>query len=55
MIRKTDDLEKIVGGTSLTGSVINALTEIIKVLGDAGRGLGSSIRRIGTNNLCPLK
>ncbi len=55
MIRQNDNLEKIVGGTTLTGSIVKALTEIIKVLGDAGRGLGSSIRRIGTNNLCPLE
>lgn len=48
------DLEKIIGGSTITGSIINAFTNIIKVLGDAGRGFGSAIRRIGENNLCSL-
>lgn len=55
MIRKECELEKVVGGTTISGTIINALTNLIKVLGDAGRGFGASIRRIGANDLCPLK
>lgn len=32
-------LENIVGGTTITGTVINAITEIIRVLGEAGEDL----------------
>lgn len=50
------DLEEITGGnTSITGPIINALVNVIKVLKDAGYSIGSGIRRIGENNLCPLE
>lgn len=49
-----DELEKIKGG-SITGPVVSAFNEIIKVLFQAGEGLGSSIRRIKDNSLCPLE
>ena len=32
-----------------------AFTKIIGMMYDAGKGLGSSIRRLGENNLCPLE
>ena len=35
--------------------VINAIVNVIKILQDAGYSLGSGIRRIAENNLCPLK
>ena len=48
-------LETIKGGTStLTSTMVNAFTNIIKILFDAGRSFGSSFRRISENNLCPL-
>lgn len=49
-----EDLKKIVGG-SISGTVANAFVKIIELLYEAGRGVGSSIRRIGENNLCPLE
>lgn len=49
------EMDAIYGGESISGSVINAFTNIIKVLMDAGRGVGSAIRRIGAGNLCPLE
>lgn len=49
------DLEKITGGTTISGTVINALKNIIELLQDAGYALGSGIRRISENNLCPLE
>lgn len=49
-------LEEITGGnTSITGPIINALVNVIKVLKDAGYSIGSGIRRIGENSLCPLE
>lgn len=49
------ELAKICGGTTITSGIINAFTNIIKVLMDAGHGVGSAIRRIGEGNLCPLE
>lgn len=50
------NLDEIYGGatTSLTSGIINALTSIIKVLLDAGRSVGSSIRRLTEDEMCPL-
>lgn len=52
---ETRELEKIYGGTTISGTVINAFTNIIKVLMDAGHSVGSAIRRVGEGNLCPLE
>ena len=51
-----EKLSEIKGGnTTISGPIINAITGIINVLKDAGYSLGSGIRRIADNNLCPLK
>ena len=52
-----DNLKDLYGGSSnsISGTIINAFTNIIKLLADAGRGLGISLRRIGEGNLCPLE
>lgn len=49
------ELELIVGGTTFTASMINALTNILKVLVDSGKGLGSAFRRFGEGKVCPLE
>ena len=50
------ELNNIIGGgDTVTGTILNAFTNIIKILYDAGEGLGSSIRRISEGNLCPLE
>lgn len=55
-IIKDVDLEKITGGASeVTGPIISAFVSIIELLQEAGRALGSGIRRISEDNLCPLK
>ncbi len=52
---KKEQLDAITGGnTSLSGPVINALVNVIKVIKDAGYSLGSGIRRISEDKLCPL-
>ena len=49
------ELDEICGGNvSITGPIITGLVSIIKILKDAGYALGSGLRRIGENNLCPL-
>ncbi len=52
---RTEELENIYGGTTVSSGIINAFTNIIKVLMDAGHGVGSALRRIGEGNLCPLE
>ena len=49
------ELEKIYAGTTISSSIVNAFTNIIKVLLNAGHELGSGHRRIGEGNLCPLE
>ncbi len=49
-----DELEKLDGGTSITGSLINAVTDCIKTIFDIGRSLGSSFRRVGENKMCEI-
>ena len=50
-----EELKKISGGsTSLTSSMLNYLGDLIEILISAGQKLGSSIRRIGSNKICPL-
>ena len=48
------ELKEIKGGSSLTSSMINYIGDLIDILISAGRKLGSSIRRIGSGNVCPL-
>ena len=54
---KDEKLDNIIGGTSgiLTAPIINALVNVIKLLSGAGYDVGSSVRRIATGNICPLK
>ncbi|MBQ2640318.1 MAG: hypothetical protein IJF92_06145 [Bacilli bacterium] len=53
---KGNDLEKICGGTTtISSAVVNAFTNIIKLLLEAGHDTGSAVRRIGEGNLCPLE
>ena len=48
------ELFEIQGGTSVTGAMISAITHGINTILDFGRSLGTAIRRIGNNNLCPM-
>ena len=51
---ENEKLDEIKGGETLTGPIINGIVSIIKILYDAGYALGSGIRRISENDLCPL-
>ena len=56
---KIDDnnLDVICGGgtTNITGTLLSAVSDVIKVIFDAGHAVGSSIRRMVDKELCPLK
>lgn len=55
---KIDDkcLDEIYGGsTSLTGTLLSAFDNVIKTLYDVGHAVGSSLRRVISGELCPLK
>lgn len=48
-------LQNIQGGTNyISGTVINAFTNVIKLLLEAGQDFGSSLRRITSDKMCPL-
>ena len=49
------DLLLIVGGaTTLSGTILNQLNKLVSILVDSGKSLGSSIRRISEDKICPL-
>lgn len=48
------ELFKIQGGASITGTMISAVTHGINTILDFGRSLGTAIRRLGSNNVCPI-
>lgn len=47
------ELKNIYGGT-ITGTLINSITKGVNTFLGLGRTLGSSIRRLGSGNLCPM-
>ena len=49
------ELSEIKGGVSLSASLINYVGDLIEILISAGRKLGSSLRRIGSGDICPLE
>lgn len=50
-----EELMQTKGGVGLTSSLINSFANAVKVLLDLGRSLGSSIRRIESDQICPIK
>ena len=48
------DLMKIIGGGSITASVLNYLSTAIKTVYSVGQGLGGAIRRLATKTVCPI-
>ncbi len=50
-----EELQKVNGGIDLTGTLLNSFTSLIKILLETGRAVGSSLRRIEENQICPLK
>jgi len=51
-----EKLDSISGGnTTVTGPIMSGIVSIIKALREAGYSLGSGIRRISEDKLCPLE
>jgi len=52
-----ETLDKISGGDStyVSGPIINAVVNIVKLIRDAGYDLGSGFRRMAEGSICPLK
>lgn len=49
------NLAMINGGTdSLTGNLLNYFSKAISTVFEIGQNLGGAIRRIATNNTCPM-
>lgn len=46
------ELIKVMGGISLTGTMINSISRAINALLEAGRSLGTAIRRLLSGKLC---
>jgi hypothetical protein len=53
-ILKRDELLQIIGGVSISGTLINSFVRGINAILEVGRSLGSAIRRIVDKNICPL-
>lgn len=52
---ETKNLDKISGGDStISGPIINAVVNIIVLIKEAGYDLGSGIRRMAEDEMCPL-
>lgn len=48
------ELLNIVGGISITSSLINSIYRGINSILELGRSLGSALRRIKGGNMCPI-
>lgn len=48
------ELLSIEGGTSITGTLVNAVSTLIDTIASLGRSFGSSIRRMFSNKMCSL-
>ena len=49
-----EELLKVIGGISITGTLINSIYRGINCILELGRSLGSAIRRIKGGNMCPI-
>ena len=49
------ELKELEGGTSITGTIINAFTSTLKTVYEFGRSLGNALRRIKEDKLCEIQ
>ncbi len=49
-----EELLQIVGGISITGSLLSSIYKGINSIMDVGRSLGSAIRRAISGSMCPV-
>lgn len=50
-----EELFSVIGGISLSGSLIKSFTSMISIVLDIGRSLGTAFRRTFGNNICQIK
>jgi hypothetical protein len=43
------------GGVTITGSLVESIVNVAKVIFGFGQDLGSSIRRLSEDSMCPLQ
>jgi len=48
------ELVQTEGGINITGTLMNSVTSMIRLLFDVGRSLGSAIRRMENDAMCPI-
>lgn len=53
-VLKKKDLIKIEGGINITGTLISSWVKGINAMLDLGRSVGTALRRLRSNNLCPI-
>lgn len=47
-------LKQIKGGIDISGTLLKAFVSTFESILDAGRNIGGSLRRLFSNNICPL-
>lgn len=52
---RREELVLIIGGSSISGTVLNAVIRAVNAALEVGRSLGTAIRRIRTRQVCPIK
>ena len=50
-----EELVLIVGGSNISGTILNAIVRAINAALEVGRSLGTAIRRVKTRQICPIK
>jgi len=50
-----EEMMEIVGGISISAALFSALSKAATTILDAGRALGSALRRISSNELCSCR
>lgn len=51
---KKEELLQIVGGVSITGTLLNSIYKVGNMIFEVGRSLGSAIRRAIGGKMCPI-
>ena len=51
---KKEELLQIVGGASITGTLLSSIYKVGNMIFEVGRSLGSAIRRAIGGKMCPI-
>ena len=52
IVIKDNELKTIVGGLSVSGTLIKAMSSAVNTIMEVGRSLGTAIRKLSTGKLC---